>query len=38
MADSKVSTGRLLVGLTAVATVMTLLGIAAVWAFAYGPL
>ncbi|MFB6161499.1 MAG: hypothetical protein ABEJ61_10050 [Haloferacaceae archaeon] len=32
------ATGRLLVGLAAVATLVTLLGIVVVWSLTYGPL
>lgn len=38
MASEDSGTGKLLVGLTAVAGFVTLLGIAVVWAFSYGPL
>lgn len=36
--DGKGATARVLVGLTLFAGLIALLGIAAVWAFAYGPL
>lgn len=38
MASDEAATGRVLVGLAAVAGLVTLLGIAVVWAFSYGPL
>jgi hypothetical protein len=38
MASDESGTARMLVGLTAVAGLIAALGIAAVWAFAYGPL
>ncbi len=36
--DGKGATARVLVGLTLVAGLVALLGVGAVWAFAYGPL
>ena len=36
--DSSGATGRLLIALAALAVFVTLLGIAVIWAFAYGPL
>lgn len=38
MASEDSGTGKLLVGLTAVAGFVALMGIAVVWAFSYGPL
>lgn len=38
MATEDSGTGKLLVGLTAVAGFVALLGIGVVWAFSYGPL
>ncbi len=38
MAESRETTGRILLALAAFAVFMTILGIAVVWAMSYGPL